>query len=128
MLDKNVSADVASAMQVLVTCLNNHNAMEKLAIFFLSRYPELAREAAGLEPLAEMVRISVPPTNGWNRVVIDAPLQQVNNWMALYNAEAQKIHGGSPLVAAIKQVRNDTDLGLKDAKDLMEYLVRHGVK
>lgn len=122
------------AMQVLAQCVDSPMTMQNVVMFYLTKYPHLAKYAVdgvhGFDAIAKVaaggrslpafgtVRLNVPAqdgaTFGWRAASYTFPAEQVREWKRIYAADRK--------VDAIKQCRADTGLGLKEAKDLCEYV------
>lgn len=114
-------ATIASAMNVLAACVSDAEIMRRVAVFYLSRYPESAEYAMAIP--AVTVRINVPPNVHMDCTPfsVDVPRAQAENWLKIYRTPTD--NSSSTKVQAVKQIRDDTGLGLKQCKELMEYLV-----
>ncbi len=105
-----------NALNTLQACLANSELMCHVVKFYLSKMPELAEEAMGK---AATVSVNVPNRvdnsgYGWRAASYVIPVEQLKSWAAICRS--------GRFVEAIKQCRADIGIGLKEAKDLVEYI------
>jgi ribosomal protein L7/L12 len=106
-----MSNHTLNALNTLQACLENRVLAITVVKFYLSKLPELALEAQGT---AATITLTVPNRNGWSGGSYTYPVHQVKAWAAIAR--------DNRFVEAIRQCRADTGLGLKDAKDLIEFI------
>lgn len=119
-------SNILTALNVYERCITNDNLMRQALKFYMSKYPQHAL-ASIEEPAsnAKLVKVSVPGTDTRNG--------DKYNWFAHDHvlksgdiAEFNAIYRKGEKVLAIRECRSRTGLGLKEAKDLCEYLAESG--
>lgn len=125
----------AEAAELFAKNANSAQAMRVIAFYYMTKFPQYAAQAvsaaecfpgpafasAGVDN--GNVDITVPAGSNvhgtWPEANYRCPLKWVREWKRIYSTDSGFV---SSKVAAIKQCRADTLLGLKQAKDLVEYI------
>jgi hypothetical protein len=111
-----------AAMNTLQACLANQTLMENALKYFLVKYPGQAEACIAPAPSPKTVRVVIPFRNDsvrqWNTAVYQMKREDITNIVSLYKADRK--------VDSIRHCRAMLNLGLKEAKDLCEYLAESG--